>query len=59
MSKTYRVANEKGLIDFAIDLETIESKFKKYLKDGYSKRLSIIEVDPVSGKEKVLKTIEL
>lgn len=55
MNKTYRIANENGLVDFAVDIEIIEYKLKKYIKEGYSKYLLMIEVDSITGKEKILK----
>ena len=57
---TYRIADEKGLIDFAVDMETAKRKLEMYkpgLAEGYSKQLFLIKVNPETGREKIIEKI--
>lgn len=53
---TYRIITNHGTVDFAVDLETAQHKYKRYCIDmikGYSEYVYLISVDDL-GKEEIV-----
>lgn len=53
---TYRIITNHGTVDFAVDLKTAQTKYKRYridMLDGYAEYVYLISTDDL-GKEEVV-----